>query len=31
MWSVILTVIQLVIIGYVLKYVFNINNTWLTI
>lgn len=31
LWSVIRAVIQLVIVGYVLKYVFKIDNTWLTI
>ena len=31
LWSVCRAIVQLVIVGYVLKFIFNINNTWLTI
>lgn len=30
-WSVARAIVQLVIVGYVLKYIFNFNNAWLTV
>ena len=30
-WSVVRAIVQLVIVGYVLKYIFDINNQWLTV
>lgn len=30
-WSVIRAVIQLIIVGYILKYIFELNNAWLTV
>lgn len=30
-WSVARAIVQLVIVGYVLKYIFDLNNQWLTV
>lgn len=31
LWSITRAVVQLIIVGYVLKYIFNVDNSWLTV